>query len=132
MLCNERGSVAANELRADMRRIIQGAAWLSAAALIIVTLGPIWLRPVTEAPAGLERFAAYLAAGALFGLAYPKNTRVIIALIAIYAGVLELGQHLVVGRHGTLSAFAIKAAGGWIGVLFGNFALAYADRRTAQ
>jgi hypothetical protein len=44
-------------------------AWLLVIAVAVFTLSPIELRPVTAAPANLERFAAFAVIGAAFCLA---------------------------------------------------------------
>jgi CBS domain containing-hemolysin-like protein len=54
-----------------IRLLSRWLAWLLVLAIAVVTLVPIELRPVTAAPANGERFAAFMAVGALFCVGYP-------------------------------------------------------------
>ena len=59
-------------------------AWLLVCAIAVFTLAPIQFRPVTAAPANLERFAAFAMIGAAFYLGYPKHRlRVLVLLIGL-------------------------------------------------
>ena len=78
-------------------------AWLLVFAIAVFTLSPIELRPVTEAPANVERFAAFAVIGAAFCLGYPKHRLGILMLLIGIVGLLEVAQNLVPGRHGRLS-----------------------------
>jgi hypothetical protein len=48
--------------------LLRVAAWLSLLVIFLVTLGPIGLRPVSPAPAHVERFVAFLVVGILLAL----------------------------------------------------------------
>jgi len=104
--------------------LLRVAAWLSLLVIFVVTLGPIGLRPVSPAPAHVERFVAFLVVGILFGAAYPRSLLMAVAFVVISAAVLELGQHLVPNRHGMLADFIVKAVGGGLGALVGYYAVA--------
>jgi hypothetical protein len=106
--------------------LMRCAAWLIFAVVAIVTLSPIGLRPKTPAPADLERLAAFVVLGLAFALAYPRRWVTTVSLLCIAAGLLEVGQHLVPGRHGMPHDFALKAAGAGLGA-----GLALAVRRVA-
>ena len=98
-------------------------AWLLLAAVVFVTLSPIGLRPVTRAPADMERFAAFCIIGGAFCLGYPRHRFLIMLLVIAAVGVLEFGQNLVTGRHGRLHDAVIKMSGALLGaalVMFGN------------
>jgi hypothetical protein len=98
-------------------------AWLLLAGVVFATLSPIGLRPVTRAPADLERFAAFCVIGGSFCLGYPRHRFLILLLVIAAVGALEFGQNLVVGRHGRLHDAAIKMSGALLGaalVMFGN------------
>ena len=47
------------------------AAWLSL-LLVVVTLGPIGLRPMSGLSVHIERFGAFAVVGVIFSLAYPR------------------------------------------------------------
>jgi hypothetical protein len=91
------------------------AAWLLVGAVVVFTLSPIELRPVTAAPANWERFAAFTTMGALFCLGYPRHRLRVVLLVIGVAGLLEVLQHLAPGRHGQLPDGIVKAAGALLG-----------------
>jgi hypothetical protein len=102
-------------------------AWAGLAAVVAVTLLPIGFRPVTGAPADMERACAFALLGGAFCLAYPKSRLGIVLLVIGIAGLLEAGQHLVPGRHGHMRDFAVKAFA-VLGGALGSIALVRAVR----
>lgn len=91
-------------------------AWAVLIAIVVMTLGPIWLRPVTALSPNRERLIAYAVLGGLFGIAYPRyRLRIAIILVAI-AAALEAAQMLVLTRHATLMGFVWKGVGAVAGV----------------
>ena len=98
------------------RVFFRWAAWLLVAAIAILTLVPIGLRPVSGAPVNMERFAAFAVIGVCLGLGYPKHRLSILLVVAGIIGVLELAQHLVPSRHGRLPDGTIKMAGALLGL----------------
>src|SRR5215218_9654007 len=99
--------------------------WMLLLAAAVVTLSPIELRPVTEAPADIERFVAFAMIGGGFCLGYPKHRFGMIVLVIGIVGVLEAAQQLVPGRHAQIYDAAFKA----LGVFFGARTAVFADRR---
>ncbi|MBL0406268.1 VanZ family protein [Microvirga aerilata] len=91
------------------------AAWLLVCAVVVFTLSPIELRPVTAAPTNWERFAAFTTMGALFCLGYPQHRLRVVWLVIGMAGLLEVLQHLVPSRHGRLPDGIVKAVGALLG-----------------
>jgi hypothetical protein len=91
-------------------------AWLLVLAIAVSTLSPIGLRPVSGAPANLERFAAFAVIGTCFGLGYPKRRLAVVLMVIGIVGGLELAQHLVPGRHGRLPDGLVKASGALLGL----------------
>jgi VanZ family protein len=96
--------------------ICRWIAWPLLAVVIFVTLSPIGLRPVTAAPADLERFAAFAALGGMFCFGYPRHRFIALLSLVALAGALEALQHLVPTRHGRISDAAVKALGVATGV----------------
>jgi hypothetical protein len=92
------------------------AAWAIFAAIVAMTLGPIWLRPESHLPANFERFAAFVVLGACFMLAYPRHSMIVLIFLIVAAGALELAQTIVPGRHGRMVDFGFKLAGVVAGV----------------
>jgi hypothetical protein len=96
-------------------------AWLLVIAIAIFTLSPIEFRPVTGSPVSLERFAAFAAIGAAFCLGYPKHRFPILVLLIGIAGLVEVAQNYVPGRHGRLPDGVVKASGALLGTAFASF-----------
>jgi VanZ family protein len=99
-----------------MKLCLQIAAWIIFAVIVVMTLGPLGLRPESHLPANFERFAAFVVLGACFMLAYPQHSMIVLIFLIVAAGALELAQTLVPGRHGRVVDFALKSAGVVAGV----------------
>jgi hypothetical protein len=96
-----------------LRKALRLAAWCSIIAIALVTLSPKGTRFL--AGGDFSRAVAYLLAGLVFCLAFPRH-RVLIALGLISAaGVLEVLQNLIPGRHGHIRDFGIKALAAFAG-----------------
>jgi hypothetical protein len=99
-----------------VRRLTRIMAWLCLGYIAIVTVGPIWIRPVTGASPQLERLVAFAVVGALFAAAYPRHI-VLAAIVVIGAAILlESFQLLEPSRHGRLFDASVKIVGGAIGL----------------
>ena len=92
-------------------------AWCLGATIIILSLVPPDLRPVTRAPHSLEHFVMYSVTGLMFGLGYTQKNVLLAFLLTLYVGVVELAQLWVPGRHARLSDFIIDAIAVNVGVL---------------
>ena len=99
--------------------VLRVVAWLLLAGIAFVTLAPIGLRPITEAPPGLERAIAYALFGAAFTLAYPRRLGLVILIICVSAIGLELLQALAATRHARLADAGVKLLGGGVGIISG-------------
>lgn len=93
-----------------------------ALAIAFATLSPIWLRPISGAPADTERFVAYAVLGILAGWGFPKHRAVVLLALVAFAGLLEWGQHLFPSRHGTPHDFLVKAAAAALGFFIASAA----------
>lgn len=100
-----------------IRTLARIAAWSLAAAIVVMTLGPVGLRPQFGHP-GMERFAAYLALGGVFSFAYPRHRALVALAVVCTALGLEMGQLWVPGRDARVADAAVKALGAVSGVLF--------------
>ncbi len=92
------------------------SAWLLAAAIVVLSLVPPDLRPLTNAPHALEHFVIFAATGLAFGIGYGPRYPIAIALV-IFAGTIEVAQLFVSGRHARLSDFIVDAFAACIGFL---------------
>jgi VanZ family protein len=96
----------------------QCASWTLFAAIAVMTLGPIGLRPQTQFSPDFERFAAYVALGMLFALSYPERRLWLLGGFLVgAAAALEVSQSVVPGRDPHLSDFLFKASGAVIGLV---------------
>lgn len=105
--------------------------WSLLVAVIVATLAPIGLRPVTDAPAALERFAAYAAVSFLFAFGYPHRRWQILLILSVAASAMEALQMIEATRHGRFEDVAVKIAGCWAGFA-AAFALALVPRKMAK
>jgi hypothetical protein len=111
--------------------VLRILAWLLLLGLIVVTIGPISLRPITPLPTQLERALALLVIGFVFALAYPRHIVIIAILVLGTTVLLEFLQVLEPSRHGRFVDAAVKLLGGAAGLAFGTFA-SRASRRAAD
>jgi VanZ family protein len=102
-------------------------AWLLLAAIAFVTLSPIDLRP-RIGHASVERFLAFVALGAAFGVGYPHRARFAVAITALAALGLEVAQLFAHGRHGRIVDAGEKLAGGMTGLAIAIGCLALLER----
>lgn len=108
-----------------MRRfpILRVFAWLLLAALLVITLSPIGLRPHIPGHVTAERFMALMVIGLLFCLAYPKHWAMVLIMLIAAAGFFEAMQRLTPDRHGEFSDFIVKSCGAISGVVLGKIIL---------
>jgi hypothetical protein len=93
-------------------------AWILACVIIVLSLVPPWLRPESGAPHNVEHFAIYCAAGLAFGIGYSRKPLAVMAALVLFAGMIELAQLLVPGRHARLGDFVVDALALCAGVGF--------------
>ena len=98
---------------------------LAYGAVAFASLSEPSLRPDAGFESGnIDHFFAYLVLGALTAWIHGNRlqTRWLLILIPLYAGLLELGQLLVPGRHATIENFLASVIGAWAGVVIGKAA----------
>jgi VanZ family protein len=87
-------------------------AWLCVIGLAVASWTPGQEMVRTGFNTRLEHLAAYLIAGIAVILAYPRRpTWTIAAILCAYAGVLELGQLFIPGRHAALLDWLASSSG---------------------
>ena len=88
------------------------AAWLSVPALVLASLTPGEHMMRTGVNGRLEHIAAYFVSALLWVTAYPHcSPSVVGSALAICAGVLEVGQIYLPGRHSQIADFAASCLG---------------------
>ena len=95
-------------------------AWLLLLGLVVVTIGPLALRPVTPLPTQLERSLALLLIGFVFALAYPRHVVLVATLVLGTTILLELVQVFEPSRHGRIVDAGVKLLGGGLGLVLGT------------
>jgi VanZ family protein len=95
-----------------MSKWLRIIAWLSVPALVLASWTPGEDMIRTGAKGSLEHVAAYLISTLVFVLAYPRLSPGLVGgAFAICAGVLELGQLYIPGRHSQFEDFAASCFG---------------------
>ena len=97
------------------------------------TLSNIQNRPqLDEGGGNIERAIAYLAAGGLFGIAYPRQPLFALLVVLFAAIGLEFAQLLTPDRHARAIDAAVKAGSGALGVGAGVWIAQVADRGASR
>jgi VanZ like family len=118
-----------------MVRFFQTTAWITIAAITLLSLVPPSFRPTTSVPHKLEHLLIFGISGLAFSLAYRGSTLYQIIGMTVFAGALEVAQYWIPGRHARMSDFVINAIGAMIGVIIGRLvyeAISGAEVTTAQ
>jgi VanZ family protein len=101
-----------------MSKWLRALAWLAVLALTLASWTPGEDMIRTGARGSFEHIGAYLISALLLVCAYPGwSPSRIGAALAIYAGILEIGQINVPGRHSQFEDFAASCIGVAIAVL---------------
>lgn len=112
-----------------LTKFIAVAAWIAIIAIAFATLTrvgfvydiyfrlyPLLMRPEMKTYAHFVHVGAFLLVGALFSLAYPRRTLLVLCIVVGGAALLEILQTLTPDRHGTLIDALEKMAGGAAGI----------------
>ncbi|MHC2282065.1 VanZ family protein [Bradyrhizobium diazoefficiens] len=89
--------------------LLRLVAWLLAAAVTFVTLGPEDVRPHPVLGQQGDHALAFLLVGILFSLAYPQRRWTVSAIAVALIGLLEIMQLWVPGRHARFADFVVDA-----------------------
>ena len=100
-----------------MTWIARAGSWLIFVLEAFFTVGPRQFRPRTGLEHHAEHFLALALLGVLFGLAYPRQSRVVAVVGMIVAAMLETIQLWRPGRHASFADFATNVLGLWAGLL---------------
>jgi VanZ family protein len=99
-------------------------------AIIVLSLVPGIDRPHTGLPGKAEHFVAYCGTGAVFALGFWSiGARFVIALsLTLLAGLMEILQMWVPGRHPAIADAVASSMGGLLGIALGGLLLSLAAR----
>jgi VanZ family protein len=94
-------------------------------AIIALSLVPGVYRPHTGLPGKAEHFIAYCSTGTVFALGFrSRGSRVVIALgLTLLAGLMEILQMWVPGRHPAIADAVVSSMGGLLGIALGGLSL---------
>ena len=96
---------------------LRALAWTLVATIVILSLVPPSLRPVTGAPREFEHLAIFASCGLAFGLGYRAGHALRGAALVAFSGVIEVLQCLAPARHARVSDFMVDAMGSCAGIL---------------
>lgn len=92
---------------------------MAIAAIAVVTLIPIGIRPATSFSPNVERFCVMAIVGGLFAIAYPRWLWTVIFALIGTAAFLEPLQFFALGRHPSIRDVIVKSAGAGAGAITG-------------
>ena len=99
-----------------MQRIFQATARLLAGIIVVLSLSPASVRPMTGAQHDLEHLLIFLATGMAFGFGYPDRFRLLTIALPTFAAAIEVAQIWAPGRHARMSDFLVDAAASCLGL----------------
>jgi hypothetical protein len=100
-----------------MTRLFRVGAWLSLAAIGVLSLVAPSLRPVTVLPHDAEHVAIFALAGLAIGLGYPNRAAQQMIALTLFSAAVELAQFYAPGRHPRISDFVLDALGAAAGIV---------------
>jgi VanZ family protein len=105
--------------------IARAAGLFCVLAIIALSLVPGVYRPHTGLPGKVEHFIAYCSTGAVFALGFWSiGSRIVIALsLTLLAGLMEILQMWVPGRHPAIADAVASSMGGLLGIALGGLLL---------
>jgi VanZ family protein len=103
--------------RIDRIGFLRATAWLLLFGVTTLSLVPPLYRPTMPIAHSLEHAAIFFATGLIFGLGYRCRQLLQAAGLIVFAGVIEVAQFLVPGRHARMSDFVVDAVSVSLGVL---------------
>jgi VanZ family protein len=111
-------------------RLLRVAAWFCAVLLAALSWLPGEEMVRTGVDGHIEHFTAYFGTMLVVEMAYGPavGLRRPVLLLIVYAGILELGQNFVPGRHAAVADFAASSLGAFVGGIAGLVACRMLER----
>src|SRR5262245_28523670 len=112
-------SKARSRIRTRLIRVSKYSTWLCVVVLAALSWLPGDAVVRTGAPGQLEHFVAYTGTATIGAIGYGRRIGYIqvVLLFALYAGILEVGQIWVPGRHFGLIDYLASSSGAFVGTL---------------
>ena len=111
--------------------------WLATLTVVVLSIVPPSLRPVTPLPHKGEHFAIFMMWGMVFALGYRIKLIYQQVCAVLFAGAIEFAQYWVPGRHARISDLMVDTLAACFGVLLyaqifsGAFVNSFTDTRRA-
>jgi VanZ family protein len=99
-----------------VRNSSQVGAWFFVLAIVALSVVPPDYRVIVGFPRPIEHLSIFLLAGLAFGLGYPYRYATQSICLILFAGMVELMQLGIPGRHARLSDFVASTLG--VGVAY--------------
>jgi VanZ family protein len=94
-----------------VKLVVRIGARLCILAIVALSIVPPDYRITTDLPCPVEHFSIFLITGLAFGVAYRHRYVVQVVYLILFAGIVELTQLEIPGRHARLSDFVASALG---------------------
>lgn len=111
-----------------LQHISRVVAWVTLAAILVLSVVPPGARPVTPFPHKIEHAGIFLLNGLAFGVAYCGYELPSSFAAVIFCAAVEVAQLMIPGRHARLSDFFVDAIAMCVGI-FGGSTLMRITRR---
>jgi VanZ family protein len=111
-----RSTLARNRL--DARWLERTLTWLLTLTILVLSLVPPSLRPVTPLPHKGEHFVIFMIWGMAFALGYRVKLVYQLVCAVFFAGAIEFAQYWVPGRHARISDLVVDITAACFGVLY--------------
>jgi VanZ family protein len=92
-------------------------------AIVVLTMVPPSLRPITFVPHKIEHAGTFLLAGISFGISYLGRECLLSIAALVFCAAIELAQLCVPGRHARLSDFTVDSIAALMGIFVGSILL---------
>jgi VanZ family protein len=103
-----------------LQNISRATAWIILAVIVLLTIVPPGLRPITHVPHNVEHAAVFLLDGLVFAFGY-RGRALLMSIAALpLCAALEIGQLFIPGRHARLSDFVVDFIAAVIGIAAGT------------
>jgi VanZ family protein len=112
--------LTARETKFAVLQVARVLAWSLAVAILVLSIVPPRFRPETDVPHHFEHLLIFLAAGITFGYGYGRRPFLLGLALVLFAGLVEVTQLFVPGRHARMSDFMVDAASLGVGVLLAS------------
>jgi VanZ family protein len=113
-----RSRLARRPNRSGARWLGRTLNWFLTLAIVVLSLVPPSLRPVTPLPHKGEHFAIFMIWGLAFAAGYRINIVYQLVCAVLFTGAIEFAQYWVPGRHARISDLVVDTGAACFGILY--------------